>query len=312
MHGPYPGELRTRVIDFVEEGGSRREAAEQFDVSVSSAIRWVQRFHENGTFTPMPSGGSTSPLEKHSRQILALISEESDLTLNEIVSALHKRRIPGSRSALSRFFARHGITIKKSLRAAERKRADVARARRRWIREQGFLDPAHLVFIDETAVTTNMLRLNGWNPRGERLVSDAPMGHWETVTFIAGLRQTGIVAPMLIKGAMNGEAFLAYIEQCLVPTLKRTDIVVVDNVPFHKVGGVEEAIQAVGASLRYLPKYSPDLNPIELLFHPLKTCLRKAAERTIEGLHRCVRLYIRVLDPAECIRYFRHSGYEPL
>jgi transposase len=87
--------------------------------------------------------------------------------------------------------------------------------------------------------------------------------------------------------------------------------VVVDNVPFHKVGGVEEAIQAVGASLRYLPKYSPDLNPIELLFHPLKTCLRKAAERTIEGLHRCVRPYIRVLDPAECISYFRHSGYEP-
>src|ERR1700676_293816 len=107
--------------------------------------------------------------------------------------------------------------LKKSLRAAERKRADVARARRRWIREQGFLDPAHLVFIDETAVTTNMLRLNGWNPRGERLVSDAPMGHWDTVTFIAGLRQTGVVAPMLIKGAMNGEAFLAYIEQCLVP-----------------------------------------------------------------------------------------------
>src|SRR5437868_10770314 len=94
--------------------------------------------------------------------------------------------------------------LKKSLQAAERKRADVARARRRWIREQGFLDPARLVFIDETAVTTNMLRLNGWNPRGERLVSDAPMGHWDTVTFIAGLRQTGVVAPMLIKGAMNG------------------------------------------------------------------------------------------------------------
>ena len=120
---------------------------------------------------------------------------------------------------------------KKSLRAAERKRADVARARRRWIREQGWLDTTRLVFIDETAVTTNMVRLNGWNPREERLFADAPMGHWETVTFIAGLRQTGIVAPMLIKGAMNGEAFLAYVEQCLAPMLKRGDIVVVDNVP---------------------------------------------------------------------------------
>jgi hypothetical protein len=103
------------------------------------------------------------------------------------------------------------------------------------------LDPGHLVFIDETAVTTTMQRLNGCNPRGERLVSDAPMGHWEMVTFIAGLRQTGVVAPMLIKGALNGEAFLTYIEQCLVPTLKRRDIGVVDNVPFHKAAGVEEA-----------------------------------------------------------------------
>src|SRR6201997_4674060 len=113
MRGPYPGELRKRVIGFVESGGSRREAAEQFDIGVSSAIRWMQRFREDGTCEPMPRGGSTSPLEKHSRQILALISAQPDLTLDEIVSALYKRRIPGSRSALSRFFARHGITIKK-------------------------------------------------------------------------------------------------------------------------------------------------------------------------------------------------------
>ena len=201
---------------------------------------------------------------------------------------------------------------KKSLRAAERKRADVARARRRWVREQGMLDPARLVFIDETAVTTNMVRLNGWNPRGERLVGDVPMGHWETVTFIAGFRQTGIVAPMLIKGAMNGEAFLAYLEQCLVPTLKRNDIVVIDNVSFHKVAGVEEAIQAGGAELRYLPQYSPEFNPIELVFHPLKALLRKAAERTIKGLERRVGSFIRALDPSECMSYFRHAGYEPL
>ena len=117
---------------------------------------------------------------------------------------------------------------------------------------------------------------------------------------------------MLIKGAMNGEAFLAYIEQCLVPTFKRGDIVVADNVSFHKVAGVEEAIRGGGASLRYLPQYSPELNPIESVFSPLKTFLRKAAERTIEGLQRCVRSYIRVLDPSECIGYFKHAGYEPL
>src|SRR4029079_4515605 len=113
MRGPYPGELRIRVIDFVEAGGSRREAAEQFQVSASSAIRWGQRFRDEGTSEPMPRGGSTSPLERYSEQICALIREHPDLTLNEIPSALHKRRIPGSRSALSRFFARHGITFKK-------------------------------------------------------------------------------------------------------------------------------------------------------------------------------------------------------
>jgi transposase len=202
--------------------------------------------------------------------------------------------------------------LKKSLRAAERNRDDVARKRRRWIREQGLLDPARLVFIDESAVTTNMVRPNGWSPRGERLIGEVPMGHWETLTFIAGLRNTGIVAPMMIKGAMNGDAFLAYIEQCLVPTLRRGDIVVADNVSFHKVAGAEEAIEARGAELRLLPQYSPDLNPIELVFHPLKVLLRKAAERTVNGLERCVRSFIRGLKPSECAGYFRHCGYDPL
>ena len=236
MRGPYPGELRMRVIHFVEGGGSRREAAEEFEVSASSAIRWVQRFREDGSCEPIPRGGSTSPLEKYAQQILAMIREQRDLTLNEIVSALHRRRIPGSRSALSRFVARHGITFKKKACGRQNgseptwlARADVG------FREQGWLDTTRLVFIDETAITTNMVRLNGWNPRGERLLADVPMGRWETVTFIAGLRQTRIVAPMLIKGAMNGESFLAYVKQGLAPTLKRGDIVVADNVPFHKV-----------------------------------------------------------------------------
>ena len=123
-----------------------------------------------------------------------------------------------------------------------------------------------------------MVRANGRSPRGERLIGYVPLGHWQTVTLVAGLRHTGIVAPMVINGAMNGEIFLAYLEQCLAPTLKRGDIVVIDNLPAHKVVGVEEAIEAAGASLRYLPQYSPDLNPIEMVFHPLKAVLRKVAE----------------------------------
>ena len=312
MPRSYSGDLRERVIEAVESGASRRETAEHFEVSVSSAIKWVQRWHESKSAAPKPRGGSVSPLEAVAEQILDLIAQQPDLTLVEAVTELRKRRIRTSRSSLWRFLDRHEITLKKSLQAAERQRADVARARRCWIREQGMRDPARLVFIDETAVSTNMVRPNGRSPRGERLIGYVPLGHWETVTFVAGLRLTGVVAPMLINGAMNGEIFLAYLEQCLAPTLKRRDIVVVDNLPAHKVLGVEDAIEAVGASLSYLPQYSPDLNPIEMVFHPLKALLRKFAERTIAGVSRRIGSFIPTLGKNECIEYFRHAGYAPL
>ena len=135
----------------------------------------------------------------------------------------------------------------------------MARARRRWIREQGLLDTTRLVFVDETSVNTNMTRLFGRAPRGERVIGRVPFGAWKTVTFVAGLRQDGMTAPMMIRGAMNGETFVAYVEQCLVPMLRHDDIVVMHNVSVHRVQGVREAIEAAGATLRYLPPYSPDL-----------------------------------------------------
>src|SRR6185369_11637415 len=150
---------------------------------------------------------------------------------------------------------------KKVLQAAERERADVARARRRWIREQGTLGPARLVFIDETAVSTNMVRLRGRAPRGVRLIGRVPLGNWETITFVAALRHNKLTAPMVLEGAMSGEMFRAYVEQCLVPALKRGDVVVMDNFAAHKVPGVREAIEKAGATLRYLPKYSPTSIP---------------------------------------------------
>jgi transposase len=199
--------------------------------------------------------------------------------------------------------------LKKSLRAAEQHRADVARARRRWIREQGLLDPARLVFIDETAVSTNMVRLRGRGPRGMQLIGRVPHGHWKTITFVAALRHNKMVAPMVIDGPMNGEVFLAYVEQCLVPTLKRNDIVVMDNLPAHKVPGIREAIENARATLRYLPKYSPDLNPIEMPFGKFKAFLRKVAERTVPGLYRTIRSFVPRLGAQECANYFRHAGY---
>jgi transposase len=154
------------------------------------------------------------------------------------------------------------------------------------MRELGMFDPARLVFIDETCTNTAMVRLRGRAPRGERLVGYAPHGHWKTITFVGGLRQRGMIAPFVLEGAINGPMFLAYVKQCLVPSLKRGEIVLMDHLPAHKVAGVAEAIEAVGATLIYLPKYSPDLNPIELAFSKLKVHLRKAAEHTILRLLR--------------------------
>jgi transposase len=166
-----------------------------------------------------------------------------------------------------------------------------------------------LVFIDETAASTNMVRLRGRGLRGERLVSYVAHGHWKTVTFVAALRHDKMVAPMVIDGPLNGEAFLAYLEQCLVPTLKRGDIVMLDNLPTHKVHGVKEAIEAARATLRYLPQYSPDLNPIEMPFSKFKALLRKASEHTVPALWRQIGSFVQTLSRTECRNYFRHAGY---
>lgn len=171
------------------------------------------------------------------------------------------------------------------------------------------LDPARLVFIDETAVSTNMVRLRGRAPRGVRLIGRVPLGNWETITFVAALRHNKLTAPMVLEGAMTGEMFRAYVEQCLGPVLKRGDVVVLDNFAAHKVAGVREAIEKAGATLRYLPKYSPDLNPIELPYSKFKDHLRKAAERTVQGLYRTIRAFVPQLGARECANYFRHAGY---
>ena len=154
-----------------------------------------------------------------------------------------------------------------------------------------------------------MVRLRGRARRGERLVDYAPHGHWKTITFVAGLRNRGMTAPFVLEGAMNGPMFLAYVKQCLVPTLKRDDTVIMDNLPVHKVTGVEQAIEAAGATLIYLPKYSPDLNPIELAFSKLKAHLRKAAEQTIPRLVRKIGRVVADFSPQECRNFFRHAGY---
>jgi transposase len=198
---------------------------------------------------------------------------------------------------------------KKTLFATEQDRPDVARKRARWKTYQGRLDPTRLVFIDETWAKTNMTRLRGWAPCGHKLLAKVPQGRWRTLTFLAALRWDRIDAPCVIDGPIDGEMFLAYVEQILVPTLRPSEIVMIDNLGSHKGWAVRRAIRATGAKLFFLPPYSPDLNPIEQVFAKLKTLLRKAEQRTVEATWRQIGSLLSAFSAQECANYFRNSGY---
>lgn len=185
----------------------------------------------------------------------------------------------------------------------------MAERRLLWRFWQAHLRPQQLVFLDETGANTKMTRHYGRAFRGERLIAKVPHGHWKTTTFVGGLRAGGFVAPTVIDGPMNGVAFRAYVEQQLAPTLRRDDVVIMDNLAAHKVAGVREAIEAVGARLIYLPPYSPDFNPIELAFAKLKALLRAAAQRAVDALEDTLGQLLKHFTPRECRNYFRHCGY---
>lgn len=186
----------------------------------------------------------------------------------------------------------------------------MAARRRAWRAAQHWIDPGRLVFIDESGVNTKMTRLYGRAPVGRRLFAKAPFGHWKTMTFIAALRLEGLTAPWVLDRAMDGVAFRVYASKVLAPTLASGDIVVMDNLPAHKVAGVAEIIAERGAQVFYLPQYSPDMNPIEMAFAKLKTALRAEPARTIDTLWRRVGTIINTFSPAECANYFAAAGYQ--
>ncbi|WP_424137705.1 IS630 family transposase [Roseomonas chloroacetimidivorans] len=311
MTAPLSQDLRKRLVRAVEEGASAREAAARFAVSASAAIKLVRRVRETGSTAPARIGGYRKPLLAGQEDFLReLTASRKGITLAEIRAALIERGVaPVSLMTIWSMLKRIGQSHKKSLRAAEQDRTDVAEHRRHWRVWQRYMDPERFVFLDETGAATNMIRRYGWGPRSERLVDATPHGHWRTTTFIAGLRSTGLVAPLVLDGPMTGEAFLAYVGQFLAPVLAKGDVVVLDNLPAHKVAGVCEAIRATGASLLYLPPYSPDLNPIEQAFAKLKALLRKAAARSREALWTTLGRLLDTFTPAECRNYLANSGY---
>ena len=310
MARPYSLDLRERVVAAVAGGASCREVATTFQVSVASVVKWSQRFRATGSAAAKPMGGVRhNSLGGQRDWLLARIAASPDVTLRGLVAELAERGVRSSYYAVWLFFARQGLSFKKSLHASEQDRPDVARRRVRWKTHQGKLDPRRLVFIDETWAKTNMTRTHGRSARGRRLVAKAPHGRWRTLTFLAALRHDRIDAPCVLDGPINGLSFRAYVEQFLVPTLAPGDIVIIDNLGSHKGQLVRHAIRAAGARLFFLPPYSPDLNPIEQVFAKLKTLLRKAAERTITATWQRIGQLLDAFTPQECANYLRNSGY---
>ncbi|WP_174479289.1 IS630 family transposase [Neorhizobium galegae] len=306
-------DLRLRVLKASAAGMSARQAAARFGVGISTAIRWIARA-KDGEPTSRPQGWRRpSVLDAHEAFVVELIEDRKDVTLDEMVERLSvERQVRISRSALGAWLRGRGWTFKKkSAHALEQDRPDVLKRRRVWFDGQLDLDPEKLIFIDETGLSTKMARLRGRAIRGERCRAGVPHGHWKTTTFTGALRLTGMTAPFVYDGAMNGNVFLAYVEQVLVPTLQVGDVVVMDNLPAHKTSGVRDAIERAGAKLMFLPPYSPDFNPIENAFSKLKAMLRARAERKIDALWDAVGALIPRFTPAECANYFRAAGYDP-
>ncbi len=283
-------DLRERVLGAVAAGASHRQAGERFGVSAASVSRWRRLAREQGNAKPKALGGDrrSGRIEAQRELILGPLEDRPERTIEELRRALAELGHRFGFGTLHRFFERHGLTRKKDPprgRAGAARRPDEAGA---MARGPGLLGSRALGVHRRRAqrgwASTAMARTHGRAPRGERLRMSVPFGHWKTTTFVAGLTTRGLVAPWVLDGPINRDAFETYLAQVLVPELRPGDIVVMDNLSSHKGPRVQIMIKAAGASLLYLPPYSPDLNPIEMAFAKLKALLRKAQERSIPGL----------------------------
>jgi transposase len=311
MGKPYSIDLRERLVAAVLTGGmSCNRAAKQFGVGISTAINWVNRQRETGSVAPGQMGGhKPKAISGEYRSWLLQRIKDRDFTLRGLVAELAERGLKVDYRSVWEFVHAEKLSFKKSVVAGERDRPDVARRRAQWTKYQDRVEPERLVFIDETWTRTDMAPLRGWAERGRRLTAKVPHGRWKTMTFLAALRHDRIDAPWFLEGPIDGDSFRLYIEKVLLPTLRPGDIVIMDNLGSHKSKAVRQLIRSVGAKLFFLPKYSPDLNPIEQVFAKLKHFLRQAAARTVEAVCAVIGEILQAFTPQECANYFQNSGY---
>jgi transposase len=306
-------DLRVRLLAAVAEGLTHRQAGERFGVSAASVSRWWRLARVQGDARPGPLGGDrrSQALERHGATLLEIVAANRDITLAEIRTALEAKGVRISIAALWRFLDGTGSRSKKSAHANEQSHPEILKRRQDWFESQPDLDPERLIFIDETWASTNMARRHGRCLRGERLRMAVPHGHWKTTTFVGALTLRGFIAPWRgLDGPINRDAFETYVDKALVPEQRPGYTVVMDNLSSHKGPKVRKMIEAAGAELCYLPPYSPDFNLIEMAFAKPKALLRKAAERTVDGLWNAIGRIIDLFELAECENYFTAVGYD--
>ena len=318
MPRPYSGDLRRRVVAAaLDERQSRGSVARRFAVGRSTVYRWVEAAREEGRLEAKPMRGGPEPTIRDASgdALKRLVTADNHLTLAEYRDRLaaevgvrvHPGRWAGPSSASG------SRAKKKTLRAAERDEAEIAAEREGWREATAGIAPARLVFLDESAALTNLTRTHARSPRGERARGSAPGGRWERVTILGALGVEGIVAAMGITAATDGAVFHAYLERVLLPELRRVKpdaVLVMDNLGAHKAEPVRELLAASGFAYRYLPRYSPDLNPIEPAWAKVKSLLRKAAARTVDGLHAALGPALDTITAQDARGFFRHAGYD--
>src|SRR4051812_42356369 len=305
---PLSNDLRERILDAVDNReGSRRKLAARFKVNTSTITRLLQLRRQTGSFEPRPHGGGVEPTLDHDalERLRKLLQETPAATLEALKQKLG---VSGSRMIICRALQKLGLPLKKkSPHASERDTPEVREERREFAEDVEPIEPGRFVFVDETGVTTAMTPAYGRAPKGERVESSAPAS-WESVTVIAALAADGVRAPLAIEGAVNAPTFLAYVEQVLVPALRRGDVVVFDNLSSHLSPEVTAAIERAGASVLPLPPYSPDFSPIEEMFSTLKGFLRRIGARAKEHLYDAIGDGLREVTPQDILGWFRHAG----
>lgn len=314
MPNPISRDLRSRIVEAYEAGeGTYDELAERFGVGYATVSRMLRRARERGDLSPEPASGGPLPsiVDEELGDLCAVVEEAPDRTLVDLCDAWESRTgVLVSKSTMGRAVKRAGLTRKqKRFRPSERLRPDVEKKRRAYAIEVAKKDPERLVFLDESGCNIAMAPSHGWAPRGQRVLDHKPLNWGGNITVVAAITLDGVVAHDNFQGAMNTSRFLRFLVDKLCPVLLPGDVVVLDNLRPHHAPGVRDVIRDKGADLCYLPPYSPDLNPIELMWSAVKQRLRRAKERAVEGLRRLIHRSLESVDHASFGGWFMHCGY---